>query len=168
LSTFTENQVKGTHYNYSDYERRYKLWYQANFANDDRDVFKDFFKQWSLNYIEVNMDDSKIDHLKSMRIFIERNGRFINYQTAEANEEQRRLEKEKQEREKKQKEKEELERKKMEEEAERLKVQQEEVRLKMVKLREDDQKNLDERSLYLRYSINLTLEPTSQATCSTS
>lgn len=152
MGTFTERQVLGSHYNHRDFERRMKVWKQNNFADDDRDVFKDFLLRWNISYIELDLSFKKLDQFKSLRIFIERNGKFINYQTAEANEEQRRMELELQEKKRKQEEAQRREQRRAQEEAERLQVQQEEVRLKMIKLRQDDRERLEKKSAYLRYA----------------
>lgn len=150
LGNLSEEQVKGTHYTFKDFERRLKVWKANNFSQDDSDVLKDFFDQWELKYIQVNVDDALTDHFKSMRVFIERSGKFINYQTDEDSEEHQRLLKQQALVQEKLKKKAEEEKREKDEEIERLKVQKEELRLKMIKMRDDDQKMLNEKSAYLR------------------
>jgi hypothetical protein len=150
LGKLTEEHVKGTHYTFSEYERRLKIWKGNNYSQDDTDVLKDFFDQWHLKYIQVNVGDTLTDHFKSMRVFVERNGKFVNYQTAEDSEEHQRLIKQQEIVQEKIKKHAEIEKKEKEEEIERLKVQKEELRLKMIKLRDDDKKMLDEKTAYLR------------------
>lgn len=142
--------MRGTHYTFKEFQRRMKVWKTNNFATDDTEVFKDFFDHWTLKYIQVSLDDSATDHFKSMRVFVERNGKFINYQTAEDNEEQVRLKVQQEAIVEKQRLKREEEQLEKEEELERLKVQQEEIRLKMIKLRHDDKVMVDQKSAYLR------------------
>ena len=153
MGSFTERQVLRTHNNYKDFERRMKIWRVNNLSEDYRDVFKDFFVQWNIDYIEIELERKKLDQFKSLRIFVERNGKYINYQEAEMNEEKKRMAQEEEEKQRKQELKLEQEKKKAEQETERLKVQEEEVRLKMIKLRTDDKHNLDEKSEYLRYLL---------------
>lgn len=150
LSSFTETQVVGTHYNLKDFKRRYTVWKKNNFAEDDRDILKDFFLEWDLKHIELNLDDVKLDHFKSARVFIERNGKYINYQTAETNDEARKLEEEARLKKKREEEHQQKLRKQAQLEKERLEVQREEIRLKMVELRQNDQLHLDKKSAYLR------------------
>lgn len=111
---------------------------------------KDFFTQWNLALIDVNMDDPKIDHFKSMRVFIERNGKYINYQTNEENEEMQRLKREEAQAARKKEQEERRFKQQALKEAEMLMLQREEVRLKMEKLRNDDQAHLQMKSHHLK------------------
>jgi hypothetical protein len=113
-------------------------------------VLKDFFREWSLSLIDVNLDDPKLDHFKSMRVFIERNGKYINYQTNEENEEMERLRQEEAQAARKQEQEAQRLRAQAALEAEMLTVQREEVRLKMEKLRNDDKAHLQLKSHHLK------------------
>jgi len=84
--------VVGTHSNKNDLDRRLKLWFQYNFSKDGSYVLADFFEQEKIDHIKIKLDfDMKKDPVKSMKIFVERNGKFQNYQSKESDEEASRL-----------------------------------------------------------------------------
>lgn len=81
----------GTHYNELDLKRRYKIWSDNNITEDGSNVLIDFFIENSIGYSECDISNLSICAIKSMKIFIERNGKYNNYQSYDEQEEQERL-----------------------------------------------------------------------------
>jgi hypothetical protein len=85
IENMTEAEVVGTHNNEKDLDRRLVIWNKNSKSDDGSYVFEDFYTQMDIDIIKITMDlKMKKDPLKAMKIFIERKGKFKNYQKHEA------------------------------------------------------------------------------------
>lgn len=92
----------------------------------------------------------KKDPLKSMKILIERNGKFSNYQDHEAEAEVARLHQQEDDFKRQEAERERIQKQREEREKENRLVQEEEIRLKMHKLRKEEKEIVDSHSTTLK------------------
>lgn len=92
IDHMTQAEVEGTHNNEKDLDRRLAVWSKNNKSSDGSYVFEDFYSQMDIDSIKIKLSlKMKKDPLKSMKIFVERNGKFSNYQSHETEAEVQRL-----------------------------------------------------------------------------
>lgn len=151
IDEMEEHEVENTHYNEKDLNRRMKIWKEYNHSEDGSYILQDFYSQHNIDLIKINLSlrEKKADPLKSMKIFIERNGKFNNYQTHEVDDELKRLNEQENYLKKLEEERQKIERERNEKEKEDLLVQEAEIRLHMTEFRQQ------ERELVSRHSKKL-------------
>lgn len=166
INILEEEDIHETHYTEKDVHRRMVRWKANNFSEDGspvkilvKQILEDFYKDFKIPLIKIDLD-SKIakSPIRSMKIFIEKNGKFFNYSSHEQTTEKARLEQEEQNILKQKEDLTKLEAERSEREKVDLLVQEEEIRLKMEKLRREEREILEEKSKSLRYKLFLFLE----------
>lgn len=151
IDEMKESEVEGTHNNEVDLTRRYKAWKNLNFSDDGSYILQDFYSQNNIDFININLSvGNKIDPLKNMKIFIERKGKFNNYQTHEDDAELKRLDEQENHLKKLEEERKIKEEKIEKKEREDLLVQEAEFRLKMTKFRKEERELVDKSSKKLK------------------
>lgn len=86
-----EKKVEGTHWNNSDLVRRNKLYRTWNNSQIGDPSLVDFFKKWEISVMQENCMDSETKLVEGFKIFIERNGKPVNYMTFDQEDEKVRI-----------------------------------------------------------------------------
>jgi adenylate kinase len=76
-----EERVTNTHWNNADLNRRNKVYRLMNNSPIGDPALVDFFKKWSIGVISERCDEEESKLVEGFKIFIERNGKPINYMT---------------------------------------------------------------------------------------
>lgn len=157
LQSLPEKQLQNTHFNEKEMLRRLNLYRKINNNANGQLILTNFFSENKIDIMNVNLEnlDPKA-HFSKIQAFIERNGKFKNYQSHEIKEENNRIQleeilfKEKIERQKA------LEQKMEEKETEKRLLAEEQYKLKMEDYRKQKKNILDKRSQPLRFFIIFT------------
>jgi len=146
-----EEKILGTHYNEEGMGRRILSYKKNNFSDNGAPVLETFFKENGVNVLKLEIDTIPAENVfKALKIFVEKSGKFENYQSFEAMEEEKRKQAVEEKNKKELAEKEEHQRKLNEKEGEERKLQEEKAKLKMETIKEEEKKLLDVRSQPLR------------------
>lgn len=154
LQTLPEKELKNTHFNENDMIRRLKIFRKTNNCDNGQPVLLNFFTEQKIDVLNINLEglDPKT-HFNMIQAFIERKGKFRNYQISEELEERKRVElqgrvyKEKMEKQKV------LYNKMEEKEKEQRLLAEEEYQLKLEDFRKEEKNILDSKSFPLRFII---------------
>ena len=151
LQTLPEKNLTNTHFNETDMTRRLKIYRETNNTEKGKPIMLNFFEENKIEVLNVNLEnlDPKA-HFDKMQAFIERKGKFKNYQIHEIIEEKKRVElQEVLHRQKIEKQKV-LNQKMEEKETEKRVLAEEAYKLKVEDFRKQEKNILDSRSLPLR------------------
>jgi len=91
IHKLSEEEAKGTHYNEKDTTKRYKIWEKHNISSDGSPILQDFYIENNICHFSIDTYHDKNEIKECLKIFIERNGKYNNYQTHDEREEQERL-----------------------------------------------------------------------------
>lgn len=152
LQNLPEKQLQNTHFNEKEMLRRLNFYRKINNNANGQLILNNFFAENKIDIMNVNLEtlDPRA-HFSKIQAFIERNGKFKNYQSHETKEESNRVQLEETLfREKIEKQKV-LEQKMEEKEKEKRLLAEEQYKLKMEDYRKQKKNILDKRSQPLRF-----------------
>jgi len=154
----SEDDTIFTHYNETELIRRHKIWELNNVSENGSPVLCDFYYENNIDTQEISVCSEKKHVIQGIKIFIERNGKYNNYQTFDDLEEQERLKEFLESNEKKSNDLLADKKEKQRQETEQINIQQEELRLKQTKLLKEDEDILADKSeaLINYYDKNIT------------
>jgi len=122
-----------------------------NFSDNGSPVLETFFKENSITVLKLEVDNmSTEDAFKMLKTFVEKGGKFENYQKFESVDEEKRKKTVEEENKSKLVDKHEAQRKLDEKEHDERKLQEEKAKLKMEAIKEEEKRLLDVRSQPLR------------------
>lgn len=152
LQNLPEKQLQNTHFNEKEMLRRLNFYRKINNNANGQLILNNFFAENKIDIMNVNLEtlDPRA-HFSKIQAFIERNGKFKNYQSHETKEEHNRIQLEEilfREKIEKQKA---LEQKMEEKEKEKRLLAEEQYKLKMEDYRKQKKNILDKRSQPLRF-----------------
>lgn len=151
LQNLPEKELQSTHFNEKDMLRRLTIHRKINNNENGQLILLNFFNEQKIGVVDVNLENLEVKaQFNLMQAFIERNGKFSNYQSHEKKEESQRIQVEEvifQEKMSKQKI---VEQKMEEKEKEKRLLAEEQYKLKMDDFRKQKKNILDKRSQPLR------------------
>jgi len=151
IKELPEEKVVGTHWTEDGMNRRIGGYKKNNFSDNGAPVLETFFKENGIQILKLDVDALQTDDVfKSVKIFLEKQGKFENYQNFESVADVKRQQVVEDDNKKKVVEKAEGHRKLDEKEHDERKLQEEKAKLKMEAIKEEEKKLLDVRSQPLR------------------
>lgn len=154
LQMLPEENLKNSHFTEKDMNRRLKVYRETNNPEKGKPILLNFFDENKIEVLNVNLEnlDPKA-HFNQIQAFIERKGKFKNYQIHEQIEEKKRIEVQELLHKQKVEKQNNFNQKMEEKEKERRILAEEEYKLKIEDFRKQEKNILDSRSLPLRLTF---------------